>query len=198
MIDAGASFHGYAADITRTYAFAENRFAELISAMNRLQLQLVDGLVPGTSYVDLHIENHRLLAQLLVDFKFINLSAEQVFEQGITRYFFPHGLGHHLGLQVHDMGGFMKDDTGATVAAPEQHPFLRTTRGIEGKQVFTIEPGLYFIDEFLTNLSNSEFNNAVNWALIEEMKKFGGIRIEDNIIVHDDRLENMTRDLGLA
>ncbi|QDO99878.1 Xaa-Pro dipeptidase [Thalassotalea sp. PS06] len=198
LIDAGASFHGYAADITRTYAFAQNKFAELITAMDEMQKRLVTRLKPGASYVDLHIENHRQLAQLLVDFDFVRLSADQVFEQGVTRYFYPHGLGHHLGLQVHDMGGFMSDENGNTVAAPEQHPFLRTTRGIESKQVFTIEPGLYFIDEFLTNLSKSDVNSAINWSLIDEMKKFGGIRIEDNVIVHDDGIENMTRDLNLA
>ncbi|WP_394173072.1 Xaa-Pro dipeptidase [Thalassotalea litorea] len=198
LIDAGASYHGYAADITRTYAFAQNKFADLISAMDDMQKRLVAGLIPGRSYVDLHIENHRQLANLLVEFDFVRLPAEQVFEQGVTRYFYPHGLGHHLGLQVHDMGGFMSDESGATVAAPKQHPFLRTTRGIESKQVFTIEPGLYFIDEFLTQLASSDVNSAINWALIEELKPFGGIRIEDNIIVYDHGIENMTRDLGLA
>ncbi|TLU65377.1 Xaa-Pro dipeptidase [Thalassotalea litorea] len=198
LIDAGASFHGYAADITRTYAFSQNKFAELIAAMDVMQKQLVEGLRPGKSYVDLHIENHRLLANLLVEFDFVRLPAEQVFEQGVTRYFYPHGLGHHLGLQVHDMGGFMSDELGNTVAAPKEHPFLRTTRKIESKQVFTIEPGLYFIDEFLTQLASTEFNSAINWGLIDELKKFGGIRIEDNIIVDDHGIENMTRDLGLA
>lgn len=198
LIDAGASFHGYAADITRTYAFAENEFSELIDAVNAMQIDLVNGLKANTSYVDLHIHNHYKLAELLIAQGIVHLDAQAMVNNGITACFYPHGLGHHLGLQVHDMGGFMADETGTHVDSPAQHPFLRTTRTIESKQVFTIEPGLYFIDEFLTKLANSENSKYINWPKVDRLRKFGGIRIEDNIIVHDDRLENMTRNLGLA
>ncbi|WP_371375517.1 Xaa-Pro dipeptidase [Thalassotalea aquiviva] len=198
LIDAGASFHGYAADITRTYAFEQNEFAELITAMNVLQLKLVSGLKPGQSYVDLHIQNHYLLAELLAQFNLVKMSPEQMVSSGVTAKFFPHGLGHHLGLQVHDMGGYMANEAGDLISAPAQHPFLRTTRGIESKQVFTIEPGLYFIDQFLDELSKGEYSQAINWQKVDTLRKFGGIRIEDNVIVYDNGIENMTRDLNLA
>lgn len=198
LIDAGASFNGYAADITRTYSFKQDEFAELIAAVNVMQIELGKGLKPNSSYVELHIQNHYKLAELLNTVGLVNLDAEAMVSKGITRCFYPHGLGHHLGLQVHDMGGFMADETGSHVNAPEEHPFLRTTRDIESKQVFTIEPGLYFIDQFLTELANSDNSKYINWGKVDALRKFGGIRIEDNIIVHDDRLENMTRNLGLA
>ena len=130
-------------------------------------------------------------------FDFINVSADTAVESGIVSTFFPHGLGHHLGLQVHDMGGFMADERGTHINAPEKHAFLRTSRIIEAGQVFTIEPGVYFIDSLLQDLKDSTNSDQVNWHKVDEMRAFGGIRIEDNIIVHQSHNENMTRDLEL-
>ena len=160
-------------------------------------LTAVAGLKPGLSYVDLHITTYREIAQVLAEFDFINVSADTAVASGIVSTFYPHGLGHHLGLQVHDVGGFMADERGTHISAPEQHPFLRTSRVIEAGQVFTIEPGLYFIDSLLQALKNSANSDQVNWPKVDEMRRFGGIRIEDNIIVHQSHNENMTRDLEL-
>jgi Xaa-Pro dipeptidase len=198
LIDAGASFHGYAADITRTYSFLDDEFAALINAMTDSELKLVNGLKPGIKYPELHLEAHQHIAQILADFNFVQMSTEGILESGISRTFFPHGLGHHLGLQVHDVGGFMADERGTHVAAPADHPFLRTTRLVEANMVFTIEPGLYFIDSLLADLKETAHGKAVNWDKVAEFRKYGGIRIEDNVIVHKDRNENMTRDLKLG
>ena len=197
LIDAGANFHGYASDITRTYSFKRDKFAELIARMDELMLKAVDGLKPGVSYVDLHIATYREIGNVLREFDFINVDADTAVEAGIISTFFPHGLGHHLGLQVHDVGGFMADERGTHVNTPEQHAFLRTSRVIEANQVFTIEPGLYFIDSLLADLKATRHADMVNWQNIEAMRPFGGIRIEDNIIVHQSHNENMTRDLDL-
>lgn len=197
LIDAGANFHGYAADITRTYSFKRDKFAELIARMDQLMLNAVEGLKPGVSYVDLHIATYREIAQVLVEFDFIKVSADTAVESGIVSTFFPHGLGHHLGLQVHDVGSFMADERGTHINSPEKHPFLRTSRIIEAGQVFTIEPGLYFVDSLLSTLKDSKNSDQVNWEKVDSMRDFGGIRIEDNIIVHQSHNENMTRDLGL-
>lgn len=197
LIDAGANYHGYASDITRTYAYENNRFAELIARMDTLMLAAVDGLKPGASYVDLHIATHLQIAQVLSEFSFINVTPESALEAGIVSTFFPHGLGHHLGLQVHDVGGFMADERGTHVNTPDNHPFLRTSRKVEANQVFTIEPGMYFIDSLLAELKKSTNGNMINWSKVDEMRPFGGIRIEDNIIVHQSHNENMTRDSGL-
>ena len=199
LIDAGAEFHGYAADITRTYSFnPQDEFGSLISAVNEVELQLVDGLKPGLKYGELHVQCHQKIAQILQQFDFVRLSADAIAESQITRTFFPHGLGHHLGLQVHDVGGFMADERGTHVAAPESHPYLRCTRTIEPNMVFTIEPGLYFIDSLLADLAATEFDKYINWSKVDAFRQYGGIRIEDNIIVHQGHNENMTRDLKLA
>ena len=197
LLDAGANFHGYASDITRTYSFKRDRFAELIARMDSLMLNAVDGLKPGLSYVDLHIASYREIGKVLKEFNFINVDVDTAVDSGIISTFFPHGLGHHLGLQVHDVGGFMADERGTHVNTPEQHAFLRTSRIIESNQVFTIEPGLYFIDSLLADLKQSVHGKMVNWQEVDTMRPFGGIRIEDNIIVHQSHNENMTRDFEL-
>ena len=197
LIDAGANFHGYASDITRTYSYKRDKFAELIARMDQLMLNAVDGLQPGKSYVDLHINTYREIANVLHEFDYLTVDAATAAEAGVVSTFFPHGLGHHLGLQTHDVGGFMADERGTHVNTPENHPFLRTSRIIESEQVFTVEPGLYFIDSLLADLKQSKNGDMIHWKNVDEMRQFGGIRIEDNIIVHQSHNENMTRDLAL-
>jgi Xaa-Pro dipeptidase len=197
LIDAGANFHGYASDITRTYSFKRDKFAELVTRMDQLMLNTVDRLKPGVSYVDIHVAAYQEVAEVLEEFGFINVSADVAVDTGLVSTFFPHGIGHHLGLQTHDVGGFMADERGTHVESPEQHPFLRCSRTIEANQVFTVEPGLYFIDSLLATLKASKHSSAVNWSKVDEMRQYGGIRIEDNIIVHQSKNENMTREFGL-
>ncbi|NRD71884.1 Xaa-Pro dipeptidase [Shewanella sp. VB17] len=197
LIDAGANFFGYASDITRTYAFEKNIFSELIEAMDRMQLELVAMMRPGIKYVDLHILTHQKIAKILVDFDIVSGDLQGLIEQGITSVFFPHGLGHMLGLQVHDVGGFLHDERGTHIAAPDAHPFLRCTRTLAVNQVLTIEPGLYIIDSLLDGLKQDNRQSQINWKTVDQLRPFGGIRIEDNVIVHVDRNENITRDCGL-
>jgi Xaa-Pro dipeptidase len=160
-------------------------------------LNAVDTLKPGLSYIELHISTYREIGKVLKEFNYINVDVDTAVETGIISTFFPHGLGHHLGLQVHDVGGFMADERGTHVNSPEAHAFLRTSRVIETNQVFTIEPGLYFIDSLLADLKQSTHGKMVNWNEVDAMRPFGGIRIEDNIIVHQSHNENMTRDFDL-
>ena len=102
-----------------------------------------------------------------------------------------------MGLQVHDVAGFMQDEKGTHLAAPTEHVFLRCTRTIEAGQVFTIEPGLYFIPSLLAKLKMTDLTKVINWGKVEAFMLYGGIRIEDNLIVHADHVENMTRNAGL-
>lgn len=198
LLDAGAEFHGYAADITRTYSYRQDEFADLIAALNEHQLRICDQIKVGMPYLDLHIDMHFRIAILLHEFGFIDMSIDQAVECGVTSTFYPHGLGHFLGLQVHDVAGFMQDETGAHLDAPAAHPHLRCTRMIERGQVFTIEPGLYFIPSLLAKLKQTAASKLVNWDKVEAFIPYGGIRIEDNIIVHSGHVENMTRDAGLV
>jgi Xaa-Pro dipeptidase len=197
LIDAGASFHGYAADITRTYSKSTGLFNDLIHAVHQITLNLVDQLKPGIAYTEIHQSAYRQIGGLLAQFGIVNLAADDIVSQGIVSTFFPHGVGHFLGLQVHDVAGHAADDWGTPNPPPAEHPFLRTTRIIEPRQVFTIEPGLYFIDSLLADLKATEQSKYINWDVITTLKPFGGIRIEDNIVVHRERNENLTRLHGL-
>jgi Xaa-Pro dipeptidase len=197
LIDAGATFHGYASDITRTYSFEKNQFSELIDQMHVLMQKSIKGLKVGQSYVDLHAAAYRSISEVLKKFDILKISAEEACEKEIVTTFFPHGLGHHLGMQTHDVAGFMQDEDGTHRDTPKKFSALRVSRTIEARQVFTIEPGIYFIDSLLKDLENSDFKNMVDWDVINELRPFGGIRIEDDIIVHSDGNENMTRNLGL-
>ena len=194
LIDAGAQYNGYASDITRTYSRENDEFQSLIDAMDAGQLEICAAVKPGVDYRDLHFDAHRMIGRILNEFDFIDVSGDDAFEKKITSTFFPHGLGHYLGLQVHDVGGFLADEKGATIAKPEGHPFLRLTRKIEPAHVFTIEPGLYFIDSLLEELRQSDNAKHVNWSKVDSFRKYGGIRVEDDLAVTETGAENLTRD----
>ena len=195
LIDAGASYNGYASDITRTYSRQRDEFQELIEAMDAMQLSLVDEIRPNVNYIDVHLLAHRRVAEILARFGFArDLDADGIVERRISSTFFPHGVGHYLGLQVHDVGGFMADRGGSTIPRPEGHPYLRLTRVVDPGHVFTIEPGLYFIDSLLSELRQSENAKFVNWEKVDAFRKYGGIRIEDDVVVNETGRENLTRD----
>jgi len=194
LIDAGAACLGYAADVTRTWSAADDEFAALIGHVDRAQQALVDRVAVGMSYIDLHEEMHVLLGRVLADVGVVTMSPESMAEQGVTATFFPHGLGHHLGLQVHDVGGKLADERGNPLDQPEAHPFLRNLRAVEAGNVFTIEPGLYFIPELLDSLRAAPAVRDVNWDKVDELAPFGGVRIEDDVCVTRRGLENLTRD----
>jgi Xaa-Pro dipeptidase len=194
LIDAGASIHGYASDVTRTYSSRNDEFQELIDAMDEAQQSLIAAIKPNVSYPDIHLLAHRRVAELLLRFGLVrDLDADAIVRKRISSTFLPHGVGHYLGLQVHDVGGFLADPTGNTIAKPEGHPYLRLTRKVEPRMVFTIEPGFYFIDTLLDDLRKSDDAKYVNWEKIGAFRKFGGVRIEDNVVVTQDGSENLTR-----
>ncbi|MEO1574099.1 MAG: Xaa-Pro dipeptidase [Pseudomonadota bacterium] len=194
LIDAGAQYRGYASDITRTYASRPGPFADLVDAVDKVQQTLCDGVRAGTSYVALHEKATHALAEVLVDAQIIKTDAQSAVASGLATRFFPHGLGHYLGLQVHDVGGFMGNESGTHVAAPEAYPALRLTRTIEASQVMTIEPGIYFIPQLLDPLRDTHEGEVVNWGAVDELLPFGGVRIEDNVVATAGAPRNLTRE----
>ncbi len=199
LIDAGAQFRGYAADITRTYAGDAGRFAELVEATNRAQLALCEEIVTGRDYREVHLSAHRRLGDVLQETGVTTVSGETALERGITGVFFPHGIGHLLGLQVHDVGGVMGDLSGRERERPPGHPHLRLTRMLEPGVVVTVEPGLYFIDSLLEGArADPARATLIDWDVVEELRPCGGIRIEDNVVATAGKPENMTRDAFAA
>lgn len=200
LIDAGATVHAYASDITRTYSAKTGEFADMITAMDHMQRQLCDAVVAGLDYRDLHLRAHQDIAGILKDFDIIKGSVEAAVESGLSSVFYPHGLGHYIGLQTHDVAGLFGDVDGTPIPRPEGHPFLRLTRHLQAGNVLTIEPGLYFIEPLLRQWRESGDVTAINWAKIETLAPYGGIRIEDNVVVTEDEPHNLSRQAfaGLA
>jgi Xaa-Pro dipeptidase len=197
LIDAGAEYRGYAADISRTWCgpdgAARTPFEALLAAMERLQLELCALVKPGVDFVALNERAHEGLAGVLRSCGLVRCSAEEALALGITRAFLPHGLGHLLGLQVHDVGGRQVAPDGEFREPPAEHPYLRLTRRLEAGFVLTIEPGIYFIPSLLGKLAAEAAGRKVDWLAVELLAGHGGIRIEDNLLVTATEPLNLTR-----
>ena len=193
LMDAGADCNGYASDVSRTCAGDSGTFEDLIGSMDAMQRRLCDGARDGTSFVSLNESAHRLLAQVLAEHGIVRCGRDEAYGRGITRTFLPHGLGHLLGLQVHDAGAHLHEPGGAACAPPAEHPFLRLTRTLRPGFVVTVEPGMYFIPQLLDHLRNGSLSRTVNWILVEQLLPCGGIRVEDNVLVTEEGSRNLTR-----
>ncbi len=191
LVDAGARCLGYAADITRTIAKGKSpgarRFSALVDGVDRLQREICRRTEPGVSFESLHDQTHRLLAGVLREAEISTASEDELVAEGVTRAFLPHGLGHSLGIQVHDVGAR------AVIPRPD-NPYLRATFDVAVGQVFTIEPGCYFIGSLLDPLREKSVSARLDWDLIAALTPFGGIRIEDNLAVLREGTVNLTRD----
>jgi Xaa-Pro dipeptidase len=148
----------------------------------------------GFDYRQLHLDAHLALATILRDFGIVRVSPESAVESGVSSAFFPHGIGHGIGLQVHDVAGFAQSDRGGTIAKPQGHPYLRLTRVLEPGMAVTIEPGLYFIDMLLEELKDKGLGPSVNWDRVAQFKPYGGIRIEDDVVCTEGEPLNLTRE----
>jgi Xaa-Pro dipeptidase len=194
LIDAGAEFAGYASDITRTHSYADPDFQSLIERFDELQQSLCAGVHAGVDWRDIHLSAHQMIGEFLRESDITSCEADEAVDTGITSIFMPHGLGHLLGLQVHDVGGFLQSPEGGEIPKPEGHPFLRLTRVLEEGFVVTMEPGVYFIEQLLSQAQADSRGTKINWPRVDSLRKFGGIRIEDNLAATATGCENLTRD----
>ena len=193
LLDAGAAYLGYTSDITRTWVRGKgataSAFHGLVMGVEGLQLRLCDAVRIGLPYEQLHEDAHRQVTQVLCDVGVLKVSVDEAMGHQLSRSFFPHGLGHSLGLQCHDVGC-------ALVKPKPENPYLRNTSTIEAGQVFTIEPGIYFVDFLMAELKAGPHAATVDWALVEALAQLGGVRIEDDLVVMGGEaiIRNMTRE----
>src|SRR6185436_10261715 len=193
LIDAGAEFGGYASDITRTHSFADPEFADIVRRFDALQLKLCAQVRVGLDWRDFHQASYRAISEFLRDIGVINVSADHAIDTALTSVFYPHGIGHLLGLQVHDVGGLQRDPAGGVIERPYNHPFLRLTRKLEDGFVVTVEPGFYFIDQLLEEAKQKPLGRMIEWSRVAQLRKFGGVRIEDDVVAVPGGHENLTR-----
>ncbi len=198
LLDAGCTHFGYASDITRTHAAHRGDFAGLIRDLDRAQQRLCNLVRPGVAFPELQLAAHAEIATLLADWDIVRMTPEEMVARKITDAFLPHGLGHLLGLQVHDVGGGLASAEGGTLARPRRFPRLRLTRPLLPGMVVTIEPGLYFIDSLLARLKKRRDARRVNWRQVAALRPCGGIRIEDNVLVTATGRRNLSREFEAA
>ncbi|WP_163832630.1 Xaa-Pro dipeptidase [Spartinivicinus ruber] len=193
LVDAGACFSGYIADITRTTSAVQSgKFNQLIKQLDQAQQWIIQQIKTGLDYAALHDQMHQQIAVILTELEIVNTTADSCYEQQLTRTFFPHGLGHLIGIQTHDVGGWQQDEQGTQLNPHPDYPFLRLQRPIAENMAFTIEPGIYFIDLLLGQLSPVQ-QKMINWSVVNELKPYGGVRIEDTVIVKQQGVNNITR-----
>jgi len=168
---------------------AASAFAGLVDGVEAMQKRLCHDARIGLPYEQLHEEAHRQVAVILRDVGVLKGPPDEAVANGTTRAFFPHGLGHSLGLQTHDVGC-------AVVKPKPENPFLRNTSTIAEGQVFTIEPGVYFIDGLLEPLRSAPHAGTIDWQLVGALRELGGVRIEDDVLVVGGAKEprNLTRE----
>ena len=196
LLDCGAKVLGYASDITRTTPGpnCDPRFQALVAGVEKYQQELVAAVRPYMPFGELHHLSHLKLGALLKELTILDAEPEEAVKLGLTRPFYPHGLGHHLGIQVHDVAGKLSAPDGSFAPPPPPHPPRRTPRTTEPGHVITIEPGCYFIPMLLRPFRTGEHTKRFNWPLIEALGKNGGVRIEDDVLVTETGRRNLTRE----
>jgi Xaa-Pro aminopeptidase len=197
LIDAGAEYQRYASDVTRTYAVdgaftAEQQ--ELHSLVREAELAAIEICLAGAEWRDVHLTAARAIADGLVSCGILRGDPDSLVESGAVWLFFPHGVGHLLGLGVRDAGGVLRDRRND----PPPFPHLRIDLPLEPGMVVTVEPGIYFIPALLENADRRRRHRGhVLWDHVDRFLTFGGIRIEDNVLITENGHEVVTKDIPL-
>ncbi|KAL2038574.1 hypothetical protein N7G274_008622 [Stereocaulon virgatum] len=205
-MDAGAEWECYASDITRTFPLAANGWpsketAEIYALVEEMQERCIAMLGPGVRYVDAFFLANRIATEGLMSLGiFKGEDVEEVLESQVIRTMFPHGLGHHLGLDVHDVRSiniFEHNSRGRRVNDEDfrmQHaPCTKEAALLEPGMVVTVEPGIYFNEFALKGyLEDSHFAKYIDEEVLDRYMHVGGVRIEDDILITKDGYENLT------
>ncbi len=192
VMDSGAEVSNcYASDITRTIPVS-GKFTSMQKDIYQIvlntQTSSIKAIKPGVSYKKIHLKAAKTITQGLKDLGLMKGNVNDAVANGAHAMFFPHGLGHMMGLDVHDM-----ENLGETLVGYEKNAkrssqfglaYLRLARELKPGFVLTVEPGIYFIPQLIDKWQNEKINSRfINFKKVNEYRKFGGIRIEDNILV---------------
>jgi Xaa-Pro dipeptidase len=198
LVDAGAVCRHYASDVSRTTlgAVVHPVFRELHARLNSFQQQVCGNVVPGANMASIQYRAYRGIAAILESLEILKVNGDftRAVKDGLLRTFLPHGLGHSIGVATHDEGEYLRSRQGLPTRPHEEMPTYRATRSLEPGFIVTIEPGVYFIPALLEKMRSSEHSSCFNWKLIDELVPYGGIRIEDDVLVTSDVPRNITRE----
>uniref|UniRef100_A0A915HQ00 Peptidase M24 domain-containing protein n=1 Tax=Romanomermis culicivorax TaxID=13658 RepID=A0A915HQ00_ROMCU len=193
LFDMGAEYCCYVSDITVTFPVSGKFTADqklIYEAVLDANLSVQAAMKPGIKWVDMHLLAQRKILEHLKNGRLLKGDVDEMMQVQLGAVFMPHGLGHFMGLDVHDVGGYAADLK--RIDAPSLRN-LRTVRTLEARMVITVEPGCYFIDCLLNSaLKNPEQAKFINELNIERFRGFGGVRIEDDVLVTEDGIENLS------
>lgn len=195
LMDGGAetAMH-YATDHTRTMpvggSFSQKQ-KEVYEIVLNAQLKAIEAIKPGVSFKSIHMLAARIIANGLKDLGLMKGNVEEAVEKGAHALFMPHGLGHMMGLDVHDMEDLGEDYVGYDDEIKRSDifgtAFLRLGRRLQPGFVLTVEPGIYFIPELFRKWQQEKkFTEFINYQKVQDYLGFGGIRIEDDVLVTND------------
>ena len=203
LADVGAENQlGWAADITRTYPVSGQFSATQRDIYDLVLLAhdtCINQITPGVEYQDIHLSACQVITSGLIDLGILKGNIQDLVEMDAHALFFPHGIGHLLGLDVHDM-----EDLGDLAGYAEGRKrserfglcYLRLNRPLQSGMLITIEPGFYQVPAILNDPKNREkYQDVVNWEQLEKFADVRGIRIEDDVLVTDSGYEILTQDL---
>ncbi|KAI8824126.1 peptidase M24, structural domain-containing protein [Fimicolochytrium jonesii] len=194
LVDAGCEYECYAADITRTFPIGgkfEGDWKTTYEIVLSMQNAVLAAIKPGVEWEDMHKLANRVAAEGLLKAGLIKGDLDTLIANHIPALFFPHGLGHSIGLDVHDVGGYPK---GVPRLTDPGLKYLRMRRTLKPGMAVTVEPGIYFVDAILDKaLADS---NVTQYLDVEVVKRFrktvGGVRIEDDVVVTETGVDNLT------
>ena len=193
LIDSGAEVDRYVIDVTRTYvagrpsAFQCDLYQIVLNAQNRA----IARCQPGAEWKDIHFSAATDLVAGLVNIGIMRGDPSSLVEQHAYTLFFPHGIGHMVGLGVRDASGL---EPGRSKDSRPCLTYLRMDLILRSSYIVTIEPGLYFIPALLNNPLHREFfRDCINWSQVDKHIEVGGVRLEDTILVNHGMPENLTR-----
>ena len=193
LVDAGAEVSRYTSDVTRTYRLKggdDGFFRDLYALVLAVEEHGMAGCTAGAEWRDLHMAASLEIAAGLVELGILRGSAQDLVERDAQALFFPHGLGHMVGLGVRDASGYLP---GRVRSSRPGLSMLRTDLPLEPGYVMTVEPGIYFVPALLDDPERrTKHRDDVVWDRVEKLEAFGGIRIEDNVLVTSGAPENLT------
>jgi Xaa-Pro dipeptidase len=208
-LDAGAEYECYASDVTRTFPLnskgqwpsAEAR--DIYHAVERMQEECIRRIRKGVRFLDLHVLACVIAIEELLELGILKGgTVDEIRESGAVSVFFPHGLGHHVGLEVHDVSGksIMASEDGDagvyyhSVLIPDtsRPPCTLSAPALEEGMVVTVEPGIYFSRLAIANARKLPLAKFIDFDVAERYIPIGGVRIEDDILVTADGYENLT------
>eukprot|EP00594_Rhizosolenia_setigera_P003419 CAMPEP_0178943842 /NCGR_PEP_ID=MMETSP0789-20121207/2813_1 /TAXON_ID=3005 /ORGANISM="Rhizosolenia setigera, Strain CCMP 1694" /LENGTH=492 /DNA_ID=CAMNT_0020623485 /DNA_START=84 /DNA_END=1562 /DNA_ORIENTATION=+ len=200
LLDMGSEYHCYASDVTCSYPvngiFTEEQEI-LYNGVLNAQKAVMQMLRPGVSWVACHKAAEKQILLALVKVGIVNIPSnnedilDELVDKRLGAVFMPHGLGHFIGIDTHDVGGYLEGYPERSLLAGLKS--LRTARDMEENMCVTIEPGCYFIDHLIYEaLNNSDLSEYLVEEKLEKFRRFGGIRLEDVVLVTKDGCQNLT------